>query len=59
MPVRLLGRLTLVLVLDALALLALSWLLSDLRSRHSLASEQIIQAADLGIGESMPSWDML
>ena len=33
--------------------------LADLRSRHSLASEQIIQAADLGGGESMPGWDML
>jgi len=38
---------------------ALSWLLRDIQSRHSLASEQIIQAADLGIGENMPSWDAL
>src|SRR5262249_32702608 len=38
---------------------ALAWLLHDLRSRHNLAGEQIIQAADIGIGERMPSWDML
>ncbi len=38
---------------------AISWLLRDIQSRHSLASEQIIQAADLGVGERMPSWDLL
>jgi hypothetical protein len=38
---------------------ALSWLLRDIQSRHGLASAQIIQAAELGIGESMPSWDLL
>ena len=38
---------------------AINWLLRDIQSRHSLASTQIIQAADLGIGESMPNWDML
>jgi len=38
---------------------ALRWLLSDLGSRHNLSSEQIIQAADLGKGQRMPSWDML
>ncbi|MEO7909122.1 MAG: N-acetylmuramoyl-L-alanine amidase [Roseiflexaceae bacterium] len=38
---------------------ALSWLLRDIQSRHSLAATQIIQAADLGIGEGMPSWDAL
>jgi N-acetylmuramoyl-L-alanine amidase len=38
---------------------ALSWLLRDIQSRHGLASAQIIQAADLGIGEHMPSWDRL
>jgi N-acetyl-anhydromuramyl-L-alanine amidase AmpD len=38
---------------------ALSWLMRDIQSRHGLASAQIIQAADLGIGEHMPSWDML
>lgn len=38
---------------------ALSWLLRDIQSRHNLASAQIIQAADLGIGEHMPSWDEL
>jgi N-acetyl-anhydromuramyl-L-alanine amidase AmpD len=38
---------------------ALSWLLRDIQSRHGIASTQIIQAADLGIGESMPSWDLL
>jgi hypothetical protein len=35
---------------------ALGWLLRDIQSRHGLASGQIIQAADLGMGESMPSW---
>lgn len=38
---------------------ALSWLLRDIQSRHGLASAQIIQAADLRIGENMPSWDTL
>ena len=38
---------------------AISWLLRDIQSRHSLASAQIIQAADLAIGERMPSWDEL
>jgi N-acetyl-anhydromuramyl-L-alanine amidase AmpD len=38
---------------------ALRWLLDDLRSRHHLSSEQIIQAADLGIGERMASWGQL
>ena len=38
---------------------ALSWLLRDIQSRHGIASTQIIQAADLGIGENMPSWDAL
>ncbi len=38
---------------------AISWLLRDIQSRYSLTSAQIIQAADLGIGESMPSWAML
>jgi len=38
---------------------AINWLLRDIQSRYGLASTQIIQAADLGIGESMPSWDLL
>jgi hypothetical protein len=38
---------------------ALRWLVDDLRSRYSLAAEQIIQLADLGKGERMPSWDLL
>jgi N-acetylmuramoyl-L-alanine amidase len=38
---------------------ALSWLLRDLQGRYSLAGEQIIQAAELGIGERMPSWEQV
>jgi N-acetyl-anhydromuramyl-L-alanine amidase AmpD len=38
---------------------ALSWLLRDLQGRYNLAGEQIIQAAELGIGERMPSWEQV
>ncbi|HEU5100830.1 MAG TPA: N-acetylmuramoyl-L-alanine amidase [Roseiflexaceae bacterium] len=38
---------------------ALRWLLEDLRGRHNLSSSQIVQAAEFGVGESMPSWDQL
>jgi hypothetical protein len=38
---------------------ALSWLLHDIQSRRGIAPTQIIQAADLRIGERMPSWDLL
>jgi len=38
---------------------ALTWLLRDIQSRNGLAAQQIIQAADIGIGERMPSWDAL
>jgi len=40
-------------------IVTISWLLRDIQSRHGIVSTQIIQAADLGIGDRMPSWDML
>jgi hypothetical protein len=36
---------------------ALSWLLRDVQGRYKLAGGQIIQAAELGIGRNMPSWE--
>jgi hypothetical protein len=38
---------------------ALAWLLADLRGRLGLARGQVIQGADLGIGERLPGWDGL
>jgi hypothetical protein len=38
---------------------ALSWLLRDLKGRYSLSDGQIIQAAEFGTSETMPSWEQI
>ena len=38
---------------------ALAWLLSDLRARYGLARDQIMQGADVGVGDRLDGWDAL